>query len=110
MHNIKDIRNNPNLFKDTLKKRFLEIDLKNILELDENNRKLIQEKEILEQESLIITIEAGCINPWDKYTGNNGISLGINRFGKSAPYKEVYNHFDLTSNKIVALIQKMLRK
>jgi transketolase len=67
-------------------------------------------KEILEQESLIITIEAGCINPWDKYTGNNGISLGINRFGKSAPYKEVYNHFDLTSNKIVALIQKMLRK
>jgi len=50
MHNIKDIRNNPNLFKDTLKKRFLEIDLKNILELDENNRKLIQEKETLEKE------------------------------------------------------------
>ncbi len=50
MHNIKDIRNNPNLFKDTLKKRFLEIDLKKILELDENNRKLIQEKETLEKE------------------------------------------------------------
>ncbi len=50
MHNIKDIRNNPNFFKDTLKKRFLEIDLKKILELDENNRKLIQEKENLEKE------------------------------------------------------------
>ena len=67
-------------------------------------------KEILEQESLIITIEAGCISSWEKYTGKGGISLGINKFGKSAPYKEVYNHFDLSSDKIVTLIQKMLRK
>ena len=50
MHNIKDIRNNPNQFKELLKKRFLEIDLKKILELDEVNRKLIQEKENLEKE------------------------------------------------------------
>jgi seryl-tRNA synthetase len=50
MHNIKDIRNDPDLFKKSLKKRFLEIDLKKILELDENNRKLIQEKETLEKE------------------------------------------------------------
>jgi len=50
MHNIKDIRNNPNQFKESLKKRFLEIDLKKILELDESNRKLIQEKETLEKE------------------------------------------------------------
>ncbi len=50
MHNIKDIRNNPDLFKDNLKKRFLEIDLKKILESDENNRKLIQEKEDLEKQ------------------------------------------------------------
>ncbi len=50
MHNIKDIRNNSNQFKESLKKRFLEIDLKNILELDESNRKLIQEKENLEKE------------------------------------------------------------
>ena len=50
MHNIKDIRNDPSQFKESLKKRFLEIDLKKILELDENNRKLIQEKETLEKE------------------------------------------------------------
>ncbi len=50
MHNIKDIRNDPNQFQESLKKRFLEVDLKNILELDENNRKLIQEKETLEKE------------------------------------------------------------
>ena len=50
MHNIKDIRNDPDLFKKSLKKRFLEIDLKKILKLDQNNRKLIQEKETLEKE------------------------------------------------------------
>ncbi len=50
MHNIKDIRKNPEQFKKNLKKRFIELDLKDILKLDENNRKLIQEKELLEKE------------------------------------------------------------
>ena len=44
MHNIKDIRENPDLFKENLKKRFVDVDLKKILTLDENNRKLIQSK------------------------------------------------------------------
>ena len=50
MHNIKDIRKKPDLFKESLKNRFIDIDLKKLLELDENNRKLIQEKENLEKE------------------------------------------------------------
>ena len=50
MHNIKEIRNNLDLFKSSLKKRFLEADLNKILELDKKNRKLIQEKENLEKE------------------------------------------------------------
>ena len=50
MHNIKDIRQNPNFFKNELSKRFVDIDLKKILSLDEKNRKLIQDKEALEKE------------------------------------------------------------
>ena len=50
MHNIKYIRQNPEQFKEDLNKRFVDLDLKKILSLDENNRKLIQEKEILEKE------------------------------------------------------------
>ena len=50
MHNIKDIRNDPDDFKKSLKKRFLDIDLDKILKLDKDNRKLIQEKEIFEKE------------------------------------------------------------
>tara|TARA_Y100001970_G_scaffold66249_1_gene84638 strand:+ start:6722 stop:7981 length:1260 start_codon:yes stop_codon:yes gene_type:complete len=50
MHNIKDIRNDPKKFKVSLKKRFLDVDLENLLDLDQKNRKLIQEKETLEKE------------------------------------------------------------
>ena len=50
MHNIKEIRNNIEEFKNSLKKRFLEIDVKKIQNLDEKNRKYIQEKESLEKE------------------------------------------------------------
>ena len=55
MHNIKEIRNNINFFKNSLKKRFFDIDVNNILDLDENNRKLIQKKESLESEKKIIS-------------------------------------------------------
>ena len=50
MHNVKDIRQNPDQFENDLKKRFVNIDIKKILLLDENNRKLIQKKETLEKE------------------------------------------------------------
>ena len=50
MHNIKEIRSDINNFKESLKKRFLEVNLDEILNLDEKNRKLIQEKEKLEKE------------------------------------------------------------
>ena len=67
-------------------------------------------EKILEKENIIISIEAGSVISWNKYTSNNGLSLGIDKFGESAPYKEVYNRFNLTSEKIATLIQKMLRK
>ena len=50
MHNIKDLRNNFDNFKNLIKSRNISIDLDQILILDKKNRSLIQEKEILEQE------------------------------------------------------------
>ena len=67
-------------------------------------------KDILEEESLIVTIEAGNDSSWEKYLGVKGISLGINRFGESAPYKKVYEHLNLSAEKIVLAIQEKLRK
>ena len=50
MHNIKDIRKNPDIYKSLLKSRNVDLDLKKTLELDEMNRKLIQDKEKFESE------------------------------------------------------------
>ncbi len=66
-------------------------------------------KDILDKDSLIVTIEAGSISSWKKYSGDKGISFGINKFGESAPYKKIYEHFDLSVEKIVNKIQDALR-
>ena len=50
MHNIKEIRNDIKTFKEALEKRFLDVNVNNILTLDENNRKYIQQRENLEKE------------------------------------------------------------
>ena len=50
MHNIKDIRKDFNNFKDKLKNRNIDTDLDSLIGLDEQNRKLIQEKENFEME------------------------------------------------------------
>ncbi|WP_415309238.1 serine--tRNA ligase [Candidatus Pelagibacter sp. Uisw_099_02] len=50
MHNIKEIRNDIEAFKEGLDKRFLDIDVDKILSLDEKNRNYIQQREILEKE------------------------------------------------------------
>ena len=67
-------------------------------------------KSILDEDTLIVTIEAGSVSSWSKYLRGNGLSLGINKFGESAPYKEVYDHVNLSVNKIVIAIQEKLRK
>ena len=67
-------------------------------------------KDIIDEDSLIVTLEAGSILPWQKYIKNKGINLGLDKFGKSAPYKDVYNHFGLSEENITDLIQKKLRE
>ena len=55
MHNIKDIRNDFENFKEKLKNRNIDISLDNIISLDGENRKLIQEKEKFEMEKKTIS-------------------------------------------------------
>ena len=63
---------------------------------------------ILGETSLIVSIEASESNFWKKYTGNNGLNFGIDDFGKSAPYKKIYDYFNLNSEKIIKKIKEKL--
>jgi len=55
MHNIKDLRKNLNIYKKKLKDRNLDLDVENFFKLDKLNRKLINDKEKLEQEKKSIS-------------------------------------------------------
>ncbi len=65
-------------------------------------------KKILGETKLVVSIEASETNYWKKYTGINGLNFGINDFGKSAPYKKIYNHFKLNSESIIKKIKEKL--
>ena len=64
---------------------------------------------ILEPNNLIVSIEAGSVMCWYKYLKKNDIAVGIDKFGASAPHNEIFDKMDLTSTKIVSIIQKKLR-
>ena len=50
MHNIKEIRQNLEHYKDKLKSRYIDVNYDDLVSLDEKNRSLIQKKELLEKE------------------------------------------------------------
>jgi len=78
-------------------------------ELFDKQSKEYREK-VIEKNSKKISIEASSIFGWEKYVGSEGSSLGIKSFGKSAPYKTIYEDFNLTSNSVVMIAKKMLGK
>ena len=75
--------------------------------LFDNQSKTYREK-ILRESKNIISIEAASTDCWKKYIGTKGISFGIDAFGKSAPYKDVYDHFGLTAKDIVRKFKKLI--
>ena len=65
-------------------------------------------KKILTETDLIVSIEASETGYWKKYTGTHGLNFGVDNFGKSAPYKEIYDHFDLSAENIIKKIKEKL--
>ncbi len=64
--------------------------------------------DILPRDALIVSIEAGVTMGWERYTGLDGINIGIDRFGASAPADALYDYFGLTVDKIVPRILEKL--
>ncbi|MEP1443552.1 MAG: transketolase [Hyphomicrobiales bacterium] len=56
-------------------------------------------------ETTRIAVEAGVRMGWDRFIGHDGHFIGMNSFGASAPYKEVYAHFGITVEAIVKAAQ-----
>tara|TARA_S200000501_G_C20489149_1_gene597436 strand:- start:50 stop:670 length:621 start_codon:yes stop_codon:yes gene_type:complete len=66
-------------------------------------------KKILGETKFKISIEAAATDCWQKYIGTNGLAFGINAFGKSAPYKDIYRYFGLTPRNIAKQTKKLVK-
>jgi transketolase len=55
-----------------------------------------------------VSIEAASTFGWHRYVGQDGIAIGIDRFGASAPAKVLYKEFGITSENLVAKARRVL--
>ncbi len=57
-----------------------------------------------------VSIEAGITKGWVKYIGRDGISIGVDKFGSSAPGDVVMKEYGITSEAVVAAVDKLLKE
>jgi transketolase len=55
-----------------------------------------------------VSIEAGVTLGWARYVGPRGISIGIDRFGASAPGDVVFEKLGITSEAVVAAVKRLV--
>ncbi len=94
------------LAKDKIYSKVISMPCMELFELQSKSYK----NKILEETKFKISIEAGSSDCWKKYVGDNGIAFGIDEFGKSAPYKDIYKYFGLESANIKNITKKLLKK
>jgi transketolase len=64
--------------------------------------------DILPEDALIVSVEAGTTVGWERYTGRKGLRLGIDRFGASAPAEALFEKFGLTAAAIAKAVRGKL--
>ena len=64
---------------------------------------------VLGKNTLKVAIEAALGFGWEKYIGSDGIFIGMNGFGASAPAKDLYKHFGITAEKVVEAVTSKIQ-
>ncbi|WND04013.1 transketolase [Temperatibacter marinus] len=63
---------------------------------------------VLPEGTVKASIEAASTYGWCKYTGLDGINIGLDSFGASAPASDLYKYFGITSDALVAAVKEKL--
>tara|TARA_B100000700_G_scaffold110250_1_gene124267 strand:- start:119 stop:2107 length:1989 start_codon:yes stop_codon:yes gene_type:complete len=61
--------------------------------------------EVLGKNLINISIEASSESGWRNIFGRKVTTLGMTTYGKSAPYKDIYKRFNLTSDEVVKIVE-----
>ncbi len=64
--------------------------------------------DLLPRDVLKVSIEAGVTLGWERIVGNDGLTIGIDTFGASAPAGDLFKHFGFTAEAIVPQIKAKL--
>ncbi len=57
-----------------------------------------------------VAVEAGVTEFWHRYVGRHGRILGIDRYGESAPAKDVFEYFGFTVDNVVKAVEAVLKR
>jgi transketolase len=57
-----------------------------------------------------VAVEAGVRQCWDKYLGAAGAFIGLDTYGASAPYQDIYKHRGLTAEAVLAKAREVCRR
>jgi transketolase len=57
-----------------------------------------------------VAVEAGVGQGWERWLGEGGIFIGLDRFGASAPFKDVYRHLGLTPDHVIQVVHTLVRE
>jgi transketolase len=57
-----------------------------------------------------VSLEAGITHGWERWVGDHGVSIGVDRFGASAPYTRIYEELGLTPERVVAESEALLQR
>jgi transketolase len=57
-----------------------------------------------------VSVEAGSPFGWERYTGRDGVIIGVDRFGASAPGPTVMREYGFTAEHIVAAAKELLAR
>ncbi|MGH6761265.1 MAG: transketolase [Phyllobacterium sp.] len=66
-------------------------------------------KALLGSAPVRIAVEAGIRLGWDSFIGTDGVFIGMTGFGASAPIDDLYRHFGITADAVVAAAQNKLK-
>jgi transketolase len=66
-------------------------------------------RDILPDDALKVSIEAGATLGWERYVGPRGLAIGLDRFGASAPGDDLFRRFGFTAEAIVPQILAALQ-
>jgi transketolase len=64
--------------------------------------------DVLPGDALKVSVEAGVTMGWERWTGSDGLNIGLDHFGASAPAERLYAEYGLTAPAITARVKARL--